>query len=102
MRTYKIMLQSASDIITNSSSEIYTIKSGVGEDFLRSWWDAKLKELGYSPKDIADDEFIAGRICEENGHLVLSYPIMCNISEDIFDILSKQFGAKNVKCEYYG
>ncbi len=38
MRTYKIMLQSASDIITNSSSEIYTIKSGVGEDFLRSWW----------------------------------------------------------------
>lgn len=59
MRIYKIMLQSASDIITNSSSEIY----------------------------------------EENGHLVLSYPIMCNISEDI---LSKQFGAKNVKCEYYG
>lgn len=43
MKTYKIMLQSASDIITNSSSEIYTIKSGVGEDFLRSWWDAKLK-----------------------------------------------------------
>lgn len=62
MRTYKIMLQSASDIITNSSSEIY----------------------------------------EENGHLVLSYPIMCNISEDIFDILLKRFGAKNVKCEYYG
>jgi hypothetical protein len=102
MRTYKIMLQSASDIITNSSSEIYTIKSGVGEDFLRSWWDAKLKELGYSPKDIADDEFIAGRIYEENGYLVLSYPIMCNISEDIFDILLKRFGAKNVKCEYYG
>lgn len=102
MRTYKIILQSASDVITNSSSEIYTIKSRVGEKFLRSWWDAKLKELGYAPEDIADDEFIAGRIYEEDGYLVLSYPILCNISEDIFNILSEQFGDKNIKCEYYG
>lgn len=34
---FGILVQTFSDVITNSSSEIYTIKSDIGADYLREW-----------------------------------------------------------------
>lgn len=97
---YIVTLQSVSDVITNSSSEIYSIQTSVGETFLREWWDRKLLSLGYSQEEINTDDSIRGYIYEEDGCLILSYPVMCNIEEDIRSILQAEFGKHNVEAEY--
>lgn len=94
---FKILIQSTSDVITNSSSEIYTIKTNIGAQYLREWWDRKLLSLGYSQKEIDDDDTISGYIYEGDGYLTLSYSVMCNVDESISGILRAEFGKYNVE-----
>lgn len=97
---FKIKLQSVSDVITNSSSEIYTIKTNVGAQFLRNWWNSKLLTLGYTQEQIDEDDSIGGCIYEDgDGYLVLSYSVMCNVDESISAILRAEFGAYNVSVD---
>lgn len=96
---FKILVQTFSDVITNSSSEIYTIKSDIDVDYLREWWNNKLLSLGYSEEEIKNDDTIGGDIYSGENCIVLSYAVMCNVSENILKILTSKFGAANV--EYY-
>lgn len=96
---FKILVQTFSDVITNSSSEIYTIKSDIGVDYLREWWDNKLRSLGYSEEEIKNDDTIGGDIYSGENCIVLSYAVMCNVSENILKILASEFGEFNIN--YY-
>ena len=96
-KEFKIKLQSVSDIITNSSSEIYQIKSDIPVYFFRDIWNNILKHWGYSEEEINDDCTISGIITENNGYITLSYDIMCNINENIEEKLVELFGRENVK-----
>lgn len=97
---YKIEIQSISDIITNSSSELYTIKSDVPDKQFREMWNEKLRELGFSEDDIFYDETIGGEIYMENGKLYLDYPVMCNV-ENIENYLYEWFGRDNVTADLF-
>lgn len=96
---FEILVQTFSDVITNSSSEIYTIKSDIGVDYLREWWDNKLLSLGYSEEEIKNDSTIGGDIYSDENCIVLSYAVMCNVSENILEILASKFGKSNIN--YY-
>lgn len=98
MNKFLIKIQSASDIITNSSSEIYSIKTDTDIDIVRSLWDQiLLNEYGFE-KDTLEDETIRGKIYrdEETGNIILDYTIMCNV-DNVEDKLKEIFGKDNVK-----
>lgn len=93
-----IKVQSASDIITNSSSEIYSIKTDTDVNIVRSLWDQiLLNEYGFE-KDNLEDETIRGKIYrdKETGNIILDYNIMCNV-DNVEDKLKEIFGKDNVK-----
>lgn len=98
---YYIRIQSISDIITNSSSEVYTVYTDTPVDVVREWFHSILRKWGYSQDDIDYDSTIGGCIYENDfGEVVISYSIMCNINEDIYSVLTATFGERNVKAEY--
>lgn len=96
-KTFKIKIQGVSDIITNSSSEIYQIKSNIPVEFFREIWDNILRNWGYTEEDIESDSTISGHIREENDYIILDYSIMCNINESVEEKLIELFGSNNVK-----
>ena len=101
MTRFKVNIQSVSDIITNSSSEIFSIRTDVSPETFREVWNKILKKWGYNIED--DDDTILVDIYEESpGELILSYPVMCNVGEDISSILKLIFGSQNITSEYYG
>lgn len=98
---YCIKVQSVSDIITNSSSEVFTVQTQVDVDIIRDWFYNTLRIWGYSDEAISQDDSIGGWIYErEPGVVVISYGIMCNIEESIEDLLIATFGKENVEAEY--
>ena len=97
-RKFLIRIQSVSDIITNSSSEIYQIKSDITETMFREIWDSVLRDWGYSEEDIKNDDTIYGIIRrKDNDYIILDYSIMCNLDHDALDKLRDIFGTENVK-----
>lgn len=97
-RKFLIRIQSVSDIITNSSSEIYQIKSDITETMFREIWNSVLRDWGYSEKDIENDDTIYGIIRrKDNDYIILDYSIMCNLDFDALDKLRDIFGTENVK-----
>lgn len=70
MTRFKVNIQSVSDIITNSSSEIFSIRTDVSPETFREVWNKILKKWGYN----IEDDTILGDIYEESpGELILSY-----------------------------
>lgn len=96
-KIFKIRIQSVSDIITNSSSEIYQIKSNIPVYYFREIWDSILRNWGYSEEDIENDSTISGIIREEGEYIILDYSIMCNLNESVEGKLAELFGSENVK-----
>jgi hypothetical protein len=96
-KIFKIKVQSVSDIITNSSSEVYQIKTNVPWLMFREMWDSILRSWGESEESIKNDETISGIIREEDGYLILAYDIVCNVDHSIFGKLVELFGEENVK-----
>jgi hypothetical protein len=96
-KEFRVKIQSASDIITNSSSEVYQIKTDIPWLTFREIWDSILRYWGESEEDIRGDETISGTIREEDGYLILAYDIVCNVDGDIFGKLKELFGEENVK-----
>jgi hypothetical protein len=97
-RKFLIRIQSVSDIITNSSSEIYQIKSDITETMFREIWNSVLRDWGYSEEDIENDDTIYGIIRrKDNDYIILDYSIMCNLDFDALDKLRDIFGTENVK-----
>lgn len=64
MTRFKVNIQSVSDIITNSSSEIFSIRTDVSPETFREVWNKILKKWGYNIED--DDDTILGDIYEES------------------------------------
>lgn len=98
---YLINVQSVSDLITNSSSEVFTIQTGTPAEVIEDWFHARLKRWGYTDEEISNDSTISGNIYQEGpGVVVISYGVMCNINEDIYGLLASTFGNNNVFVEY--
>jgi hypothetical protein len=97
-------IKSIIDVITNSSSECFQIKNTLKltEDEFREKWDKEIKDLGYfneSGNCIYGeylDYTVRGEIYSEGEYLYLDYPVMCNIDQDIKEILENWFGKGNV------
>ncbi len=96
-KIFKIRIQSVSDIITNSSSEIYQIKSNIPVYYFREIWNSILRNWGYSEEDIENDCTISGDIREKGEYIILDYSIMCNLDESVERKLVELFGEENVK-----
>lgn len=87
-------MQSASDVITNSSSETYLIKSNIPEDTFIIVWERILTKLGYN----LDDDTHYGEVYSEEGSFRIEFP-MSNLGEDVLGVLEMFFGKDNVKVE---
>lgn len=87
-------IQSASDVITNSSSETYLIKSNIPEDTFIIVWERILTKLGYN----LDDDTHYGEVYSEGGSFRVEFP-MSNLGEDVLEALEMFFGKDNVKVE---
>lgn len=98
---YIINIQSVSDIITNSSSETFTINTDASVGLVREWFNNVLRNWGYSNQQIERDSSIGGCIYERNGKIHIDYDIICNVDESIYDVLTKAFGENNVESEYF-
>ncbi len=98
---YYISIQSVSDLITNSSSEIYTINTDISIDLFKDWYYNCLLCWGYSENTIFSDRTISGYIYQVDPEtIVLSYGVMCNVDEDIYGLLRNMFGKENVQADY--
>lgn len=98
---YVIDIQSVSDLITNSSSESFTIYTTAPVDVVREWFYSALRKWGYTDEEIDEDSSIGGHVHGYNGKVIIDYNIMCNVNESIYDLLAETFGAHNVKSEYF-
>lgn len=98
---YYIRVQSISDIITNSSSEVFTIRTETPEYLIRDWLDDTLRVWGYSEEEIVNDSTIRGLVYSDTpGVVVISYGVICNVNESLYDLLIVTFGDKNVSVSY--
>lgn len=94
-----IKIRSITDVITNSSSEVFILKN-VNDDKLELWRD-------YIYKTYKDDKYFKnseytyfGDSIErkKDGTLILSYS-MCNLDSVDIDFLKKLVGSENFKSE---
>nr|DAN43791.1 MAG TPA: hypothetical protein [Caudoviricetes sp.] len=92
-----IRTQSVSDIITNSSSETFIIQTSLTEYAFTEIWENILTELGY---DLKDDTYYGSIRQNYKGFIVVDFPIICNLDEDVVRELYKYFGENNVEIEY--
>lgn len=102
MKHPAIKIQSFSDIITNSSSEIFIINTPMSKDKFENWWRKTLKE--YEPWyresltnkywHNTDDTF--GVVEEKNGGIEVGYPVICNVGQEARKQLENKFGKENV------
>ena len=98
---YRINIQSVSDIITNSSSEVFTIHTGTPAEVIEDWFHTRLQRWGYSEEEIRNDSTIGGNIYQLSpGTVMISYSVMCNVGEDIYSLLAATFGHENVQADY--
>lgn len=97
---FYIKVQSVSDLITNSSSEVFTVYTSTPVEVIRGWFDNTLRSWGYSEEEM-HDYTIRGNIYEDRpGIIVISYNIMCNVNENIGRLLAETFGERNVRVDY--
>ena len=104
MKEISISVQSAGDIITNSSSECYTIKSNLPLLLLEDLWNKFLLEHGYIDSEYRFIEpykgeleyTVKGQTYKDEDGLHLDFPIVCNINEDLYEWLSSIFGKENI------
>lgn len=91
-----IKLQSTSDIITNSSSEIFQIKADIPEHTFYGIWTRLLNkfEKGWDQSGLADTYL--GIFEVEGDYIMLRFPSMCNIGYDMREALEELFGEENV------
>jgi len=107
MKKINIKVQSAGDIITNSSSECYTIKSDLDLAAFDDMWFNFLLEHHYINEEgtfIGEYPELAetylGNIYKDEDGLHLDFPVLCNINEDLSEWLSNIFGAENVTFDW--
>lgn len=101
MEAITIKLQSVSDIITNSSSEIFQIKAEMPEHTFYGIWTRLLNkyEKGWNHSGIKDTYL--GYFEVENEYIILRFPSMCNIGYDMREALEELFGKGNVQYLSY-
>ena len=80
---YCINVQSVSDIITNSSSEVFTVHTGTPAEVIEDWFHTRLKRWGYSEEEIDGDSTIRGNIYQQSPGVVsnLIWSLCANVSE---------------------
>lgn len=87
-----IKIQSYSDIITNSSSEVFLIQTKKSKEDFEKWWRKILMRYEYDPNDSAwffEDTYV-GQIEEVNEgkfNIRINYPCMCNVGEEAREAL---------------
>lgn len=97
---YYIKIQSVNDLITNSSSEVFTVHTGTPAEVIADWFHNYLRRWGYSEDEIFGDDTIGGHIYQkEPGVVVISYSVICNVNEDIHSLLADTFGYENVQAD---
>lgn len=104
MKRIKINIQSAGDLITNSSSECFTIKSNLPLLLFEDLWNKFLLDHNYidsehrfiKPYNGELEYTIKGETYKDEEGLHLDFPILCNINEDLYDWLSDIFGEENI------
>ena len=84
-------IQSMSDVITNSSSELYTVR-GVDRWDLEDAFREQLKEWGYVPGDYDCGTFDFSCFTNDDGTVEFGYCVICNVNEDIEEWLKATFG----------
>jgi len=92
----QIKVQSYSDIITNSSSELFTIKTDLSWFEFETMWEEALRIRGYD----TDDETHHGTIYydeDRNNIITINFPVMCNLNNDMYEWLNYTFGRINIK-----
>lgn len=104
MKHIIVNLQSFSDIITNSSSELFTINSNMDLDRVKELWEklARKHESWAFKKDSHwnGDTVIPDSIEIEDGKIVANFFCMCNIGDEMREELEQIFGEENVKYSY--
>lgn len=90
---YIINIQSMIDLITNSSSEVYTIHTTASADVVRDLLDKQLKLWGYPENS---DDTIRGDVYEENGNIIVYY-WMCNVEENLLEFFKNIFTYVDVR-----
>lgn len=87
-----IKIKSITDVITNSSSEVYLIRTDKSIDEFKKLWRDILLEIGEDP----DDETIFGVWFDKfDSGIQLAYPVMSNL-EHSEELLIRLFGKDNI------
>lgn len=87
-----ISIQSLSDVITNSSSEVFIIDTVMSEKYFKKIWFDMLEAHGYD----LDDRSCTGSIDKYNDTVTIDFGCMCNLGWDIRQDLQAVFGEENV------
>ncbi len=95
MKQITIKIQSFTDVITNSSSELFIISTNLSEDTFKDIWINALKMFNYD----LNDETYMGEIREEDNKIEINFPIMCNLDNNIYEWLDFTFGKDNIKIQ---
>lgn len=95
---FSLDIQSISDVITNSSSELFLINSGMPDKEFRKILTEKFIANGYTKEELEDESMIGEIWMEPGNRLHLDFPIMCN-SDIVYGILCEIFGKENVHAE---
>ena len=96
-----LKLKSKSDVVNNSSAEVYAVKTGLSaEEVEREWYSflescEESKEYGTLDDPQWTGVFDATIKEKEPGVVVIDYPVLCNI-DGFKDKLEELFGNENV------
>lgn len=98
----KLKIKSRTDVITNSSSEVYLIKNSGSADYIRSVWQEYLEKHA-EEWNLGDPEFpdycgVWDYYAEDkpDGVVEFGYDILCNL-DDCYGGLCELFGKENVE-----
>ena len=98
----RIKIQSITDVITNSSSEIFRIKSTMDTDTFKNIWHDILRIHNY---DISEDSYSTSTytgdyICQNGKWIEIHFSTMCNVDQDAREHLELLFGKDNIYYDY--
>lgn len=91
----RIKIQSFSDVITNSSSELFVINTDLSKWKVQEIWYKILKSHGYD----MDDSSYTGYTYADGKKIHISFVGMCNVGSDARRSLEEVFGIDNISYE---
>ena len=95
-------VKSISDVVTNSSDEVFAVKTDLPIEEIRTMWNTYMMEIGEeeygtpsNPKWMGIYDSIIRRDSERPDEVIIEYPILCNV-DDFRKRLEELFGEDNV------